>query len=77
MNCDEDFYIPFENTYVKVKPFCTSSTIHYMVYLPQGEVKIVLKNGDDGSTYWHEFEKGETDLSRKLGSLIASIQPPK
>ncbi len=70
MNCDNDFNIPYNNTYVKVKPFCESSDIHYKVYLPEGELKIWPVPAGDGSNTWFEFDKGETLLAKELGRLI-------
>lgn len=70
MNCDKDFNIPYNHTYIKVKPFCESSDIHYKVYLSEKELKIQPYTDDAGTTRWHEFDKGETDLARKLGHLI-------
>ena len=70
MNCDKDFNIPFNRTYVKVKPFCESSDVHYKVYLPQGEVKVQIYTDENGLNHWREYNKGETDLAKELGKLI-------
>jgi hypothetical protein len=70
MNCDKDFNIPYNKTYVKVKPFCESSDVHYKVYLPGGEVKVQPVAQADGSNLWREFSKGETTLAGELGRLI-------
>ena len=70
MNCDKDFNIPYNRTYVKVKPFCESSDVHYKVYLPEGEVKVQPTAEPDGSNRWREFNKGETELAQLLGKLI-------
>jgi hypothetical protein len=70
MNCDKDFNIPYNKTYVKVKPFCESSDVHYKVYLPAGEVKVQPIPQPDGSNRWREFNKGETSLADELGRLI-------
>lgn len=70
MNCDKDFNIPYNRTYVKVKPFCESSDVHYKVYLPEKELKIQLYTDEKGANHWHEFNKGESDLARELGRLI-------
>jgi len=43
MNCDNDFNIPFNHTYVKVKPFCESSDVHYKVYLVSNNLKLNQK----------------------------------
>jgi hypothetical protein len=70
MNCDNDFYIRFDKTYIKVKPFCESSNTHYKVYLQEREVKL-LKYVDESETiHWHEAEKGESNLAAELGKLI-------
>jgi hypothetical protein len=61
MNCDNDFYIRYDRTYVKVKPFCESS-----------DVQMVTEEG--GSIYWREYSKGETSLARDLGKLIEEQQ---
>lgn len=74
MNCDNDFNIPFNRTYVKVKPFCESSDIHYKVYLGEKELKIQLHTDETGVHHWHEFNKGETDLAKELGRLIEEQQ---
>lgn len=74
MNCDNDFNIPFNRTYVKVKPFCESSDVHYKVYLGDKELKIQLYADESGEQRWHEFEKGETDLAKELGRLIEEQQ---
>ena len=74
MNCDDDFNIPFNHTYVKVKPFCESSDVHYKVYLPGKELKIQPHADEAGVYHWHEFDKGETDLARELGRLIEEQQ---
>lgn len=70
MNCDNDFNIPYKHTYIKVKPFCESSDIHYKVYLWEKELKIQPYTDDTGVHHWHEFDKGETDLAKELGHLI-------
>lgn len=74
MNCDDDFNIPYNKTYVKVKPFCESSETHYKVYLFEKELKIQLLPDDNGVNHWHEFDKGETDLAKELGRLIEEQQ---
>ncbi len=74
MNCDNDFNIPYNRTYVKVKPFCESSDIHYKVYLLEKELKIQPYTDDMGVIRWHEFDKGETDLAKELGRLIEDQQ---
>jgi len=70
MNCDKDFYIPYNLTYVKVKPFCESSDVHYKVYLPQGEIKVQPYNDEQGMRRWHVYNEGETDMAKELGRLI-------
>lgn len=70
MNCDNDFNIPFNHTYVKVKPFCESSDVHYKVYLPEGEVKVQKVTVENGLHRWREYNKGESDLASELGKLI-------
>ena len=74
MNCDNDFNIPYKRTYVKVKPFCESSEIHYKVYLSEKEIRIQLLSDLNGHNRWHEFDKGETDLAKELGRLIEQQQ---
>lgn len=74
MNCDNDFNIPYNNTYVKVKPFCESADIHYKVYLADTELKIQRQSDENGRYNWHEFNKGETNLARELGKLIDEQQ---
>ena len=70
MNCDNDFNIPYQRTYVKVKPFCESSVVYYRVYLPVGEIKVQPYQDELGNRHWREFEKGETPLALELGALI-------
>jgi hypothetical protein len=70
MNCDNDFYIPYNRTYIKVKPFCESSDVHYKVYLLQGEIKVQPFADEHGNRHWHEYQKGETALAKELGKLI-------
>lgn len=70
MNCDNDFYIPYNKTYVKVKTFCESSNTHYKVYLNEDEVKIQQFTDLNGVNQWREYSKGETDLAKTLGKLI-------
>ncbi len=74
MNCDNDFNIPFNRTYVKVKPFCESSDVHYKVYLAEKELKIQSYTDERGQNHWREYEKGETDLAKELGRLIEEQQ---
>lgn len=74
MNCDNDFNIPYNHTYVKVKPFCESSDIYYKVYLLEKEIKIQFFTNNFGVSQWHEFNKGETELARELGCLIEKQQ---
>lgn len=74
MNCDNDFNIPYNRTYVKVKPFCESSDVHYKVYLSDKELKIQPYIDDMGISHWHEFDKGETELAQELGRLIEKQQ---
>jgi hypothetical protein len=74
MNCNNDFNIPYKQTYVKVKPFCESSDVHYKVYLFEKELKIQLHKDEMGRHRWHEFNKGETDLANELGRLIEEQQ---
>jgi hypothetical protein len=70
MNCDNDFNIPYNHTYVKVKPFCESSDVHYKVYLEEKELRIQLQTDAAGVYHWREFDKGETYLAKELGRLI-------
>ncbi len=70
MNCNNDFNIPYNHTYIKVKPFCQSSDVHYKVYLFEKELKIQLHTDEMGIHHWQEFNKGETDLAKELGKLI-------
>jgi len=74
MNCDKDFYVRYNRTYVKVKPFCESSDVHYKVYLLDQEVKIQPVPDDKGDIRWIEYKKGETALADELGKLIAEQQ---
>lgn len=74
MNCDSDFNIPYNHTYVKVKPFCQSNDVHYKVYLAEKELKIQQFTNDLGVSQWHEFNKGETELAKELGRLIEEQQ---
>ncbi len=74
MNCDNDFNIFYNNTQVKVKPFCESADLHYKVYLPQGELKVEPHTEEGGRTYWTEYSKGETVLANELGMLIDEQQ---
>lgn len=74
MNCDNDFYIRFDKTYVKVKPYCESSNIYYKVYLPDHEVKLLKYLEEDGSTRWHQVGNGESIFATELGKLIEEQQ---
>lgn len=74
MNCDNDFNISYNHTYVKVKPFCESNNVHYKVYLPDKEVKVEMYTGENGTIRWREFDKGETGLAKDLGRLIEQQQ---
>jgi len=74
MNCDNDFYVRYKRTSVKVKPFCESSDVHYKVYLPDQEVKIQSVTDEKGDVSWTEYKKGETDLANELGRLIEEQQ---
>jgi len=74
MNCDNDFYVRYNRTYVKVKPFCESSDLHYKVYLLEQEVKLQSVTDENGWVRWIEYNKGETDLANELGRLIAEQQ---
>jgi hypothetical protein len=74
MNCDNDFYVPYNHTYVKVKPFCESTDVHYKVYLQENEVKLQSIMDEKGMIRWSEYSKGETDLAKVLGKLIEEQQ---
>jgi hypothetical protein len=74
MNCDEDFNIPYQNTYVKVKPFCESNDVHFKVYLQEHEVKLNKVCDENGQHHWTEYNKGETQLARSLGNLIEEYE---
>lgn len=74
MNCDNDFYIRYDKTYVKVKPFCESDNMHYKVYLNEHEVKLLKHTDEAGSVYWQETGKGESALASELGKLIEEQQ---
>jgi hypothetical protein len=74
MNCDNDFYIPYMRTFVKVKPFCESTDVHYKVYLLDHEVKLQSVTDEGGVVHWTEYKKGETDLAKELGKLIEAQQ---
>ncbi|MCW3111571.1 MAG: hypothetical protein JWQ09_6077 [Segetibacter sp.] len=74
MNCDNDFYVRYARTYVKVKPFCESSEVHYKVYLHENEVKLQMVIDEGGVIHWREPVKGETSLARELGKLIEEQQ---
>lgn len=70
MNCDQDFYIPFNKTYVKVKPFCESSVTRYKVYLNDDEIIVQMYCDEDNVQHWREYNKGESELAKELGRLI-------
>lgn len=70
MNCDQDFYVPYNKTYVKVKPFCESSVTRYKVYLHDTEVIVQMYYTEDGLKHWREYNKGESDFAKELGALI-------
>jgi hypothetical protein len=74
MNCDNDFYVRYQRTYVKVKPFCESSDVHYKVYLHDHEVKLQSVTDESGVVHWSEYKKGETELAKHLGKLIEEQQ---
>ncbi|MDQ6812655.1 MAG: hypothetical protein M3040_02775 [Bacteroidota bacterium] len=74
MNCDNDFYIRHNKTYVKVKPFCESSNTHYKVYLHEHEVKLLKHTDGNGSVIWHETGEGQSALAEELGKLIEEQQ---
>jgi len=74
MNCDNDFYLKYNNTYVKVKPFCESSDTHYKIYLQDGEVKLTKYLNDEGTMQWRESGIGESQLAQQLGRLIDEQQ---
>lgn len=74
MNCDNDFYIRYDRTYVKVKPFCESTDVHYKVYLHDREVKLQMVTDESGAIHWYEYSKGETPLAIELGKLIEEQQ---
>lgn len=74
MNCDNDFYVRYYRTYVKVKPFCESTDVHYKVYLHDCEVKLQMVIDEGGETHWREPVKGETILAKELGKLIEEQQ---
>lgn len=74
MNCDNDFYVRFEKTHVKVKPFCESNNIHYKVYLLEQELKLLKLVDEAGTIHWHETGKGESHLATQLGRLIEEQQ---
>lgn len=72
MNCDNDFYVRYDKTYVKVKPFCESSNIHYKIYLHDREVKLLQSTDENGQCSWVETGKGNSELANELGKLIES-----
>lgn len=74
MNCDNDFYIRYDKTYVKVKPFCESSNMHYKVYLQEQEVKLLKHVDEYGTVSWHETGRGKSTLAMELGKLIEEQQ---
>ena len=74
MNCDNDFYIRYDKTYAKVKPFCESNNTHYKVYLHENEIRLLKHVDEDGSIHWHETSKGESELALQLGRLIEEQQ---
>jgi hypothetical protein len=74
MNCDNDFYVRYDKTYVKVKPFCESNNTHYKVYLQDQEVKLVKYVDELGVLHWQESGKGESGLASELGKLIEEQQ---
>jgi hypothetical protein len=74
MNCDNDFYVRFDRTYIKVKPFCESSNTHYKVYLHEQEVKLLKFIDEVGTVHWHEKGRGESALAVELGKLIEEQQ---
>lgn len=74
MDCDNDFYVRYNKTYVKVKPFCESSNTHYKVYLHDAEVKLLKYLDEYGIMHWRESGKEETALAQELGKLIEEQQ---
>jgi hypothetical protein len=74
MNCDNDFYVRYDKTYVKVKPFCESSYTHYKVYLHDREVKLLKYVDEFGTCHWRETGEGESQLANELGRLIEEQQ---
>lgn len=74
MNCDKDFYVRYDKTYAKVKPFCESNQVHYKIYLHDNELKLIKHLGEDGTIRWQESGRGETALASQLGRLIEEQQ---
>jgi hypothetical protein len=74
MNCDNDFYVRYDKTYVKVKPYCESSNTYYKVYLPEHEVKLLKYVDESGTIHWHQSGDGESVLATELGKLIEEQQ---
>ena len=68
--CDEEFYIPFNNKEVLVTVLCEGNDVHFTVHLPHRRVKLVHDVDEEGRDYWIEDPAGETRLSMELGELI-------
>jgi hypothetical protein len=78
--CDEEFYIPYNDQETLVNVICEGNDVQFYVHLPERQVKLVHDVDEEGRDYWIEDPAGETRLAMKLGELIeyaslASYEP--
>jgi len=68
--CDEEFYIPYNNQDTLVTVICEGNDVHFNVHLPGKKIKLVHDVDEEGRDYWIEDSNGETKLATELGELI-------
>lgn len=65
---DEDFFIDYKGSQVRVSPVINKGNIYFIVHF---QTPVIIAEGMVNESWlWYEADKGETSLSAELGEII-------
>lgn len=68
---DEDFFIDYKGSEVRVSPVINKGNIYFIVHF---KTPVIIAEGMVNESWlWYEADKGETSLSAELGEIIERI----
>ncbi len=68
---DEDFFIDYKGSQVRVSPVINKGNIYFIVHF---KTPVIIAEGIVNESWvWYEADKGETSLSAELGEIIEGM----